>query len=245
MAQRMQVVAELKQVLKERQLNYATVAKRLRLSVATIKRLFSTGDFSLERIDEICELAGVELSELLERAQTRTTPANKLTVAQEQEIVSDPALFLVTWLVLNRMQIEDIVRSYRFTEREVLRHLIKLDRLRVIELQPMNRARLLISRHFSWRSGGPVQNYIHQRLLKEFLASRFLETPDEFFFHGGTISEQGLASLKRALQNAARECVEIIERDRHAGTKRSGAAFMLALRPWQYSGFVEFLREES
>ena len=244
MSQRTQIVVELKRVLREQGLTYAAVAKKLELSEASVKRLFSTADFSLERVDQICELAGTELSQLIERMHERSTPANKLSVTQEQEVVADPKLFLMTWLVLNRWQFDDIVKTYKFSEREALRYLIKLDRLKIIELQPKNRARLLVSRHFTWRAGGPVQNYIHQKLLKEFLATQFLRTRDEFFFHGGVVSEIALAQLKRALQNSARECVEIMDRDRTLPTdKRGGAAFVLALRPWQYSGFAQFLRE--
>lgn len=245
MAQRVQIVAELKRVLKEQGITYAAVAMRLELSLASVKRLFSSGDFSLERIDAICELAGLEMSDLLERMSERSAPINKLSVAQEQEVVADPKLFLVTWLVLNRAKFDDIVKGYTLTEREVQRYLIKLDRLNVIELQPLNRVRLLVSRHFSWRAGGPVQRYIHQKLLKEFLSSNFSDECDEFFFHGGTVSENVLSQLKRALQHAARECIEIIEADHGPPASRNGAAFVLALRPWQYSGFTQFRRNEA
>ena len=47
------------------------------------------------------------------------------------------------WLVLIRTPFEEMVRDYKFTEREALQYLIKLDRLKVIELQPGNRVRLL------------------------------------------------------------------------------------------------------
>lgn len=244
MSQRMQIVGELKRVLHERRLTYAAVAKKLELSEASVKRLFSRNEFSLERLDRICELANIELGQLIERMQERAVPTNQLTLAQEQEVVADPKLFLMTWLLLTRWQYEDIVKTYKFSEREALRYLIKLDRLKIIELQPNNRARLLVSRHFTWRAGGPVQSYIHQKLLREFLATQFLDSRDEFFFHGGAVSEVSLVQLKRALQNAARECVEIMERDRLLRTNnRTGAAFVLALRPWQYSGFAEFLRD--
>jgi len=243
-AQRTQIIGELKRALKERGLTYLAVAKQLKLSLASVKRLFSMNDFSLQRIDEICDLLGVELSDVLERMQTRAIPIKRLTLAQEKEIVSDPKLFLVTWQVLNRTQIDEIVRSYKFSERAVQRYLIKLDRLKVIELQPLNKVRLLVSRHFSWRPDGPVQRYIHQKLLKEFLAAHFLDEREEFFFHGGAITADALTQLKRALQNAARECVEIIENDQSVAPPRDGAAFVLAMRPWRYSGFAEFLRAE-
>src|SRR5580700_5221804 len=230
MAEQALIVAELKRALREHELTYADVARKLELSVATVKRLFSTGDFSLQRVDGICELMGISLREILERGQDRATPVNQLTVTQEQEIVADHRLFFVTWLVLNRTPFEEIVRHYRLTDRELLRYFIKLDRLKVIELQPGNKVRLLVSRRFSWRAGGPVQKYIHQKLLREF------------FFHGGAISDETLAQVKRVLRNASRECVDIVEGDRGPWDTRHGTAFVLAVRPWKYSGFAQFDR---
>ena len=235
------IVAELKRALREQGLTYAAVAAKLNLSVASVKRLFSRGDLSLKRVDLICQLLETGLSEILTRARKRPA-ADPLTLAQEQEIVADPKLFLIAWLVLNRVPLEDIVRSYAFTEREVLRLFYKLDQLKVIELQPGNRVRLLVSRHFSWRAGGPVQRYIHQKLLREFMSSHFVGPREEFFFHGGEVSEAALGEIKHAFRNTSRQCAEIIERDRGPRENRRGAAFLLALRPWQYSGFKQFER---
>ncbi len=243
MASRTQIVTELKRSLRASGHTYADVARKLDLSVASVKRLFSREDLSLERVDAICDLIGAGLMDILDRARERLTPSNQLTHAQESEIVSDLRLLFMTWLVLIRTPVEEIVKVYRFNEREVLKYLIRLDRLKVIELQPGNRVRLLVSRHFSWRPGGPVQKYIDQKLLREFFASHFTEPSDEFFFHGGRVSAPALGQIKRALQGAARECAEIIERDRSSTAERFGAAYVLALRPWNYSGFKQFDRE--
>jgi hypothetical protein len=241
MTTRTLIVAELKRALREQGYTYATVAKHLQLSVASVKRLFSTGDFTLQRVDQICDLLGLELPVILDRAQDYRAPTNQLSLSQEKEIISDPGLFLIAWLTLSRTSFEDIVKTYKFSAAEVQRYLIKLDRLKVLELQPDNRVRLLVSRRFSWRRGGPVQRYIDQKLLKEFFADHFAGEREEFFFHGDVISEQGLAKLKRALQQAVRECMEITERDR-GSPDQFGIAFVVALRPWEYSGFVELRR---
>jgi hypothetical protein len=148
-------------------------------------------------------------------------------------------------MVLVRTPYEDIVRDYHFTKREALQYLIRLDRLKVIELQPGNRVRLLVSRHFSWRPGGPVQKYIHQKLLHEFFASSFAGVQEEFFFHGGRLSDDAFAHIKRALRATSRECAEIIERDRLTTQPRKGGAFVLAVRPWHFSGFAQFDRQTS
>jgi hypothetical protein len=235
------IVSELKRALREGGHTYAAVAEHLQLSLASVKRLFATENFTLQRVDQICDLLGLDLPIILERAQDQRAPTNQLSAGQEKEIVSDPALFLIAWLTLSRTPFEDIVKNYRFNALEVQRHLIKLDRLKIIELQPGNRVRLLVSRRFSWRRGGPVQRFINQKLLKEFFADHFAGDRQEFFFHGDAISEQGLAKLKRAMQHAYRECMEVTERDR--GSKDTfGVAFVLAMRPWEYSGFVQLRR---
>jgi hypothetical protein len=87
-----------------------------------------------------------------------------------------------------------------------------------------------------------VPRYLHQRLLREFLASHFSGTQEDFVFHGARVSREVLSQLKRVQQNAARECMELIEQDRSPLATRIGAAFVLALRPWAYTGFAEFER---
>ena len=114
--------AAFKRALRERGITYQAVARSLSLSLATIKRRFARGDFSLERFRRCAELAGVGLRELLERAEEHSAPTRQLTLIQEREIVADPRLFLVTWLVLNRTPFEEIAGGYGFTERELLRY---------------------------------------------------------------------------------------------------------------------------
>jgi hypothetical protein len=87
-----------------------------------------------------------------------------------------------------------------------------------------------------------VQKYIHQKLLREFFDSAFAGPLEEFFFHGGRISDEALGQIKRALRAVSGECAEIIERDRSTTQPRNGAAFVLAMRPWNYSGFAQFDR---
>jgi transcriptional regulator with XRE-family HTH domain len=244
MAQRALLVTELKQLLKERGITYSAVARKLKLSHASVKRLFSRGDFSLQRVDEICELAGMELTDLTERMRERDAPASKLTLEQERQIVSDPRLLLVAWLVLNKWRFEEIVKFYRFTEREALSYLIKLDRLKLIELQPGNRVRLRVSRNLTWRPGGPMQRYVHQVLLKEFFASDFSDPQAEFCFYAAEMSESVMTQARRALQNALKECMEQAERDLALPIgQRTGAVCVLAFRPLQFSAFSEFRRQ--
>ena len=157
------------------------------------------------RLERICELLDLSLREILERAAERGAPTNQLTLHPGARDRRRPAAVPGDLAAAQpHVGAEDITRLYRFSERELVRWLIRLDRLKVIELQPGNRVRLLVSRRFSWRPGGPVQRYIHDKLLREFLASAFIGAPEEFFFHGAMVSDavHGPAQARAAARRA-------------------------------------------
>jgi len=245
-AQRVLLIVELKRLLRERGITYAQVAARLGLSQASVKRLFSSQDFSLSRIDEICDLAGIELGDLIARLRSGRAPITELTLAQEEELMGDPQLFLMCYLMMNKWRFEDIVRTYELSERDVQRLLIRLDRLRIIELQPGNRARLLVTRSFAWRADGPVQRFLHETLLEEFFAARFDGADEELRFFAAALTPTALTQIRRGILNVMREALDLAEQDADVPlNQRQGAALVLALRPWQYSGFQKLRRTPS
>jgi DNA-binding Xre family transcriptional regulator len=243
MAQERQLVQELKLVLREQGLRYRDAARALALSEASVKRLFSRGGFTLERLAALCALAGIEITDLAERVQRRAPAQLRLTRAQEQEIVEDPKLLLVAWLVLNRWRSSDILATFALEQRELQRCLIRLDRLRLIELQPGNRVRLRARGDVTWQGDGPLQRHIHSVMLREFLAGDFGVPGATLHLHGTILSAAGLAQVQRLLQRALRDCQAVSEQDEvQPFGERHGAAIVLAARPWQYSGFRRYAR---
>src|SRR5579864_8616015 len=111
MAQALQLVSALKAALKTQGKTYAEVARALKLSEASVKRCFSQGSFTLERLEQICEVAGLEISDLMELAVESKPPFTSLTPEQEEALLHDPKLLLITFLVLSHWQFDDIVKS--------------------------------------------------------------------------------------------------------------------------------------
>jgi transcriptional regulator with XRE-family HTH domain len=89
------LVDTLKRILKGRGIMYATVAAGLGLSEASVKRMFSRRDFTLQRLEDVCRIAGVDFAELAHEATADEAGMTHLTAEQEREIVSDPTLMLV------------------------------------------------------------------------------------------------------------------------------------------------------
>jgi len=89
------LVETLKRVLKGQGITYAQVAERLRLSEASVKRMFSRRDFTLQRLEDVCRIAGLDFGELAREAAGDSARITQLSVEQEREIVSDPKMLMV------------------------------------------------------------------------------------------------------------------------------------------------------
>ena len=73
------MVNGLKRILKMRRINYAQVASALELSEATVKRMFSRNEFSLQRFEQVCRLAEITVAELAKEVDNEKNYISQLT----------------------------------------------------------------------------------------------------------------------------------------------------------------------
>ena len=106
------LVEVLKRELKIRGITYARLARDLKLSEASVKRMFSRRDFTLKRLDDICRCSQIDFAELARAVAREESLISHLTLEQEKEIVSDRKLFLVAVCVLNHVTFDQIVETY-------------------------------------------------------------------------------------------------------------------------------------
>ncbi len=134
------LIAELKKQLKLQGVHYSDIARSLALSEGSVKRLLAEGSqISLERLERICQLAGLEMSELFKLVAKHNQGIVALTYEQEKQLIDDKALLLVSVCVVNGYTFEEIRQQYQFSQPELIQKLAQLDRLGIIELQPNNR----------------------------------------------------------------------------------------------------------
>lgn len=235
------LVGEMKRALREAQVTYRDVATHLGLSEASVKRLFSSGRFTLSRMERVLELLQLDFSDLVARVDDRRDYLSELTPEQESALISDEKLLVIAFLVLNRWTVRDILASYDFSERDIQRLLIRLDRLKIIELLPFNRYRLLTARNFTWRRSGPVQQYFATRIQAEFFESDFAGTGEELRFVAGTLSPEAVRRMHRAIDRIAAEFDELAEAGSRLPTdERYGCSAVFALRPIEFSMFARY-----
>jgi transcriptional regulator with XRE-family HTH domain len=189
MSQTRPLIDTLKQELRKQRLTYKQVSEVLDLSETSVKRLFSEEAFSIKRLEKVCELLHLSISDLVYLMEQSTELTTELTREQEEELVSDIKLLLVAMLLVNKLKFSDILLVYDISETEGIRLLARLDRMKIIELQPGNRVKLMISRNFQWIPGGPIQQFFEQRVQQEFLNSSFNGACEYRVFISGMISK--------------------------------------------------------
>jgi len=240
------LVEVLKRELRSRGITYAHVARELRLSEASVKRMFSRRNFSLKRLDQVCQLANSEFSDIARALHQEESLISRLSHEQEQEIVSNPRLFLVAVCALNHVGFDQIVATYDISRPECIQLLARLDRLGFILLLPNNRIRLLVSLDFSWLPDGPIQRFFKQQAHNEYFRSRF-DRPDEFMVVvNGMLSRASSAAILTRLKRIAREFSELNNQDARLPLgERSAMSLLVAIRHWELAAFADLRRKRA
>lgn len=239
-----QLLSTLKRHLKARGMTYRDLAAALDLSEPSVKRLFASGKFTLERLLQISHLLGFTLAELTQEAALAESRLHTLSESQERDLVSDPRLLLVAVCVLNQWTLAEILGVYRLSEAECIQRLARLDRLRLIELLPGNRVRLNVARDFDWLPNGPIHRFFLRQGLGEFLASEFAGGDEVLGFAHGMLTETALAQLQAELRRLRQKFAELHEESLAAPlAKRRGCGLLLALREWELAAFTALRRQ--
>lgn len=243
MAQVSALVDTLKASLKAAGIKYTQVAATLQLSESSVKRKFSKKDFSLVELDTICGLAGQQISDLVQAMEEKQGRLQGLAREQEKEVAGNLGLLLVTVNVLNRWTFEDMLEFYAFTQPELVQLLATLDRLRVIELLPNNRIKLLVAANFSWLPNGPIEQMFLQVIQQDFFSTRFDRANHKLVVLNGMLSNTSNAEFQRRMERLARE-FELLNREDagQALDEKHGCTVLLALRDWHYQGFAPYRR---
>lgn len=244
MSQSALLVQALKQLLKSQNMTYKMVAKQLHLSEASIKRTFANNQLSLERIDALCEILGIEISDLLHKMQQMSKRLTQLTWEQEETIVSDRKLCLIAICIINHWTLPDILSYYKLSETECIRYLAQLDKMKFIELLPKNKIKLLISPKFIWIPNGPIQKFFQHYILNDFIDSNFRKNDEEMICQFGMLTPESNAIFRKKLQHLAEEFLILAQQDiGETIHKRIGNACVLMIRPWAPAIFNEFIKE--
>lgn len=243
MTETAQLIDMLKRQLKAQGMTYRDVARALDVSETSVKRLFASGRFTLERVVEISQLLGYTLVELVQEASASAPRLRVLTEQQEALLVSDDKLLLVAVCAINYWTVEDIVSVYQVTKAECVKYLLMLDRMNVVALLPGDRIRVRVARDFDWLPGGPIRRYFHAHALGDFLDSRFDGEGETMTFSQGMLTEAASAELELELRRLRSKAAALHAESSSAPlAQKRGTSLLIAKRMWEPAGFQALRR---
>jgi DNA-binding Xre family transcriptional regulator len=245
-AEAAKIMASLKRLIRSRSLTYADLAKRIGLSEASVKRIFSRSTLTLSRLDEICQALDITIQEVIRLAGDHSSESTEaLSLKQEEALAADPNLLACFYLVAIGRDGREIAVELGADDKKVRRWYVRLQALGLVELRAGLRARAYATAAIKWRKEGPVARLYARQVRQEFLNSPFTGPMEAMHFRSSELSESSCRVLLRKLEKLAMEFRDLAELDRTLPSQeKRSMGMLLATRPWVFSMFESLRRAE-
>ena len=246
MNERRLIVEKLQECLRANKITYRQVARVIKKSEATVKRLFKEENMDLERLESICSMMDMSISDLARMVEGVPQPVYQLSQEQEELLVEDKRLLLLAFLLINDWSVEEIADSYELSQQEIDTGLYALQRIGLIDLiQPGNRVKVLASRNFSWLRNGPINRLVWKKILPEFIQTTFRKDTEYVKIVPVMATHQTFEVITEEFERLARELHELAKEDarRYGPSEIFGHSAVMAMRQWVYSDFQELAKK--
>jgi DNA-binding Xre family transcriptional regulator len=237
------LIDALKHELKSANLTYADLAKKIKMSESSVKRMFSQREMTLSRIDEICRAMKLDFADLARTVAEAQVLVQELSHEQEKALVDNKATLLVGICCLSQWTFEQITTTYKISDPECIKALTQLDRLGILELKPLNRYRTKLAKTFRWRPEGPIMQFFRKHVLPDYYAGSFAAQDETLMLVHGSIGKEAALNVHEKLQRVAQEFAQQHLADqRLPSAQREGYTLVLAMREWEFAAFRDLRR---
>ncbi|MBF7074922.1 helix-turn-helix domain-containing protein [Glaciecola sp. MH2013] len=244
MSQKIALLNTLKKLLKTQGFTYKKVAMHLDLSEAAIKRMFANNDFSLSRLESLCTLLGIEISDLTTIMLEDKPLTERLSLEQESSLISNTKLLMLSHLLMSHWSCSDVIAQYDYSEHELTRCLAQLDKMKIIDLLPGNRVKLKVSRDFKWIENGPIEQFYKQHVQSDFFRSKFTANSEIRLFLSGMLSKASSADLINRIERLGSAFNTALDKDQVVDfDDKFGTALVVAMRPWTLAIFEQYRKK--
>lgn len=227
------LVEEIKKELKKRGMTYAHLGESVGLSEAAVKRAFALRNFSLRRLDQICEAVGIDFAELVMAARRNEEPNEQMSTEVEEALAADPTLLLTLYLILLKRKPTSIKSELGISKERLYRLTRELERLGLVDVLPGETVRPKIRKTVRWRDDGPLAERYGPRIMRVFFSSKFKGASEHQDFLTGVLTPESFKVLKRKLVELFRQFDELSDLDSRGNNERTeGFWFYCGIRPW-------------
>ena len=236
----------IKTVLKARGMTYADLAAQMGISEPTVKRLFVERDCKFSRLESLCQLLDLSISELLDIADRTEDSVLVLSRDVEQALADSPSLFFFYLLLRDEMTPGQICTLYGLDAVDLHLYLRDLERLNLVETDSMGNVTLRSKAPVRFSASGPL-HHLGAAINIEFLKLTIndsVENPEAYV----TISRRMRPDTARLLDEDIRSMVSRIAKLARQD-RLSSAESELVAHKWAFANrsasFTDLLSIES
>lgn len=166
-----EIMTYIKQQLKAQGITQELIASDFDVSLATVKRWYSGNGISLEKINEICDYLGISLSDVISSVKNEDL---YFDYENEQEVFfsKNPEYLAFFDLLIKGRTLKNIEKKYNLSPKTSTRYLLKLDKLKLIELRENNKFKILVKGEPRWKRDGPLSKRFKDSILTSFFDSK-------------------------------------------------------------------------
>lgn len=244
MSQIDQFLDALKKALKSKAITYAELAKKLKISESSVKRILSSKSLTFSRLEEICTATEINFSEICKLTDFEDQRDQFYNDEQEKALADDPRLCHLYFLLEDGYKINKISKEYEITQVELQKHLLRLDKLNLIELYPKDRIRLISNKSKRFRKEGPLGKILLDQTRSSYLQSQFFGINEVIRFQMGYLSEASFNKVKMKLSKFLADIQDDMTLENKDTTGAENYGLLLAIRPWQYT-WMDAIRKKT
>jgi transcriptional regulator with XRE-family HTH domain len=236
------ILVELRQELRRQGVRVAHLAERLGVAEPTIWRWLRGRGLTLDRLEQICTILGLDLRDLFARADEEG--ADRFTLAQERILAADRGLALLFFSFLNGAQRQECEREFGLGPERVDAYIERLHRLGLVDVRPGGRIRPLTSRSVRWRPGGPLAMAFDRTVKHFFLTMDFGASDARYVADMVRLSDAGRARVHALFEALGADIHVIAQQDRAARLDRyDWSAVLMLVRPLDIEEVTRELRQ--
>lgn len=203
------VMKVLKALATSRGYTQSELAKKLDVSLPTLKRWLSGRAVTLENLKRLTDALGISFVELAAAADDEGKVRFQYTPEQEEHLARTPELLAFFDYLLRGYSPSNIQKKFNLSTARVERCLSRLDRLKLIEWLPKNKAVLKVVGEPVWRKDGPLSRRFTAQIKADFVESRDVHF-EKFALHDYLPEDR--MKIERMLE-------DILELTRQAGSR--------------------------
>jgi len=235
---------KLKELRRSHNVTYAEIGEAIGIKTDSVRNKFSRYDLNTREIIKIIRLFEMRADRFYELVYSNENTETMLTIDQEKKIVADHELLLWVICLLNAMSEDEIKTKYPYfgvkNSNKILR---QLDKFGIIDRTAGINNRTTIKPNFKWQKNGPIQNFFLNHAAAEYFeTSTFSDLHEDVtcisYFTADTwnlYAQEKLKDLAKDLDTHARILNKKLPYD-----QKNFMTVVLAIRPFDYSGFDEF-----